>query len=272
MRTMGGARMELAVTGKATLAYEAKLVGIEEHIPVLFLHGWGCDHSIFSFFANGLKLPFIAVDFPGHGQSPEPPSAWAVADFADQIVMLLKMLSVKKVDVIAHSFGGRVAIMLAAKHPELLEHMVITGGAGLRKPSTPQQQQKQERYRKKQEVLGLLKSIPLFSRLADFLQKTLQEKYASPDYLALSDSMKETFKKIVNEDLSPLLSSVSIPTLLIWGTEDQETPLWMGEKMEKEMKDAALILFEGGSHFAFLEEPQRFLLILNSFLKGDKTC
>ena len=61
--------------------------------------------------------------------------------------------------------------------------------------------------------------------------------------------MRKTFVKVVSEDLYPLLPSVKAPTLLIWGGADTETPLWMGQTMEKEMPDAGLVVFEGASHF-----------------------
>ena len=80
--------------------------------------------------------------------------------------------------------------------------------------------------------------------------------------------MRKTFVKVINQDLSELLPRIEASTLLVWGSADTETPLWMGQKMEKEIKDAGLVVFEGCSHFAFLEEPQRFLVILKTFFWG----
>jgi len=78
--------------------------------------------------------------------------------------------------------------------------------------------------------------------------------------------MRNTFVRVLGEDLSPLLPCVKAPTLLIWGAQDAETPLWMGQAMEKGIADAGLVVFEGGSHFVFLEQPQRFALIMKHFL------
>ena len=83
--------------------------------------------------------------------------------------------------------------------------------------------------------------------------------------------MRKTFVKVVSQDLFPRLKDIQAPTLLIWGSEDTETPVWMGEQMEKEIPDAALIVFEGRTHFAFVEEWQRFLLIVRQFfMEGEK--
>ena len=59
-------------------------------------------------------------------------------------------------------------------------------------------------------------------------------------------------------------------TLLIWGSADTETPLWMGQAMEKEIPDAGLVVLEGGTHFAFLEQWQRFVLIVKQFFLGGQ--
>ena len=96
--------------------------------------------------------------------------------------------------------------------------------------------------------------------------KALQEKYGSADYNALDDEMKKTFVKVVSQDLSPLLPKIQASTLLIWGENDTETPLWMGQKMEQEIKDAGLVIFENDGHFAYLRQWQRFVTVVRAFL------
>ena len=103
---------------------------------------------------------------------------------------------------------------------------------------------------------------------ADRLEKKLREKYGSRDYNALDDEMKNTFVKVLNLDLSDLYGKIRASTLLIWGDSDTETPLWMGKEMEKRIPDAGLVIFEGGTHFAYLEQLQRFNTIVCQFLKG----
>jgi pimeloyl-ACP methyl ester carboxylesterase len=78
--------------------------------------------------------------------------------------------------------------------------------------------------------------------------------------------MRQTFSKIVSEDLSPLLPKIKAETLLVFGSNDTETPLWMGQKMEQEIPDAGLVVFEGRSHFAYLEEWPRFCALIREFL------
>ena len=76
--------------------------------------------------------------------------------------------------------------------------------------------------------------------------------------------------KVVNQDLTELFGRFQASTLLIWGDEDTETPLWMGKKMERRIPDAGLVIFEGGSHFAYLEQISRFNTIVRQFLKEDE--
>jgi len=241
---------------------------------VLLLHGWGCDGSIFSAFQNEFfkHASVLSVDFPGHGQSAEPPTPWGVPEYAEQILGLLKNLSVSKVNIVAHSFGGRVALWIASHHPELVEKMVITGGAGIRKPAAQTQSKKQLQYKKLKAVLQAFEKVSFLKGIVSVLQEKLIQKYGSEDYKRLNANMRQTFVKVINQDLSDLLPKISASTLLIWGGDDTETPLWMGQKMEKDIPDAGLVVFDGRSHFAFLEEAQRFQVIVTTFFWGGNAA
>ena len=206
------------------------------------------------------------MDFPAHGESGRPPEPWGVKDFAACVKDLMGQLGIAPCDIIAHSFGGRVALWLAANEPQAVNRLVITGGAGIRKPQTEEQKKKSEAYKKKKEALLGLTRLPLVGGAAQKSLKALQQKYGSADYNALDDEMKKTFVKVISEDLSPLLPKVQASTLLIWGENDTETPLWMGQKMEREIRDAGLVIFEGGDHFAYLRQWPRFVTVIRAFL------
>ena len=79
--------------------------------------------------------------------------------------------------------------------------------------------------------------------------------------------MRATFVKVVNLDLSDRLSLIRQPVLLLWGDKDTETPLWMGQQMERDIPDAGLVVLEGGTHFAYLEQAARFNMIVKHFLE-----
>ena len=102
------------------------------------------------------------------------------------------------------------------------------------------------------------------------MPEKLRFKYGSPDYVRLNETMRATFVKVISQDLSEMLPAIQAPSLLIWGSADTETPLWMGQQMEQQIPDAGLVVFEGRSHFAFVEEPQRFLTIMKTFFGEDE--
>lgn len=236
--------------------------------PVLLLHGWGCSGRHFAPITEELKKDRLVtvIDFPAHGESSDPPAPWGVSDFTEMTAELMDKLSIAPADIIAHSFGARVAIDLAARHPDSVHRMVLTGAAGLRKPQTPEQKRKSEQYQRVKETLNRLGRLPGLKGPMDRLLEMERQKHGSPDYLALSPQMRQTFVKIVSEDLSDRLPRIQAPTLLVFGENDTETPLWMGQKMEREIPDAGLVVFENGDHFAFLHEWTRFLTIVRTFL------
>ena len=111
-----------------------------------------------------------------------------------------------------------------------------------------------------------MERVPGFSASAQRAMARLRDRYSSADYKALDEDMKKTFVRIVNQDLRNIYPRIQQSTLLVWGDLDQVTPLWMGREMEKLIPDAGLVLLEGGTHFAFLEQIGRFNLIVKHFL------
>ncbi|MDD3214892.1 MAG: alpha/beta hydrolase [Eubacteriales bacterium] len=238
---------------------------------VLLLHGWGCEHGYFSPITNALarEATVASLDFPGHGQSDEPPEPWDASEFAAQVAELIRENGLAPVQIIGHSHGGRIALKLAIEYPELVGKLIITGGAGLRKPETEKSGKRTANYKRYSAFLNRMKTIPTLSPIAEKMQTALRNRYGSPDYVKLNENMRRTFVKLVTEDLTPQLSRIQAPTLLVWGDADTETPLWMGETMEKLIPDAGLVVFTGGTHFAFLEQWQRFTVIAKQFFMEE---
>ena len=257
--------MLLKVEG-AEISYE--FLG-EHGSNVLLLHGWGCDASLMRPIAERLKDKHrtLIIDFPGHGQSGRPPEPWGVPEYARSLKGLLEQLSFSPCAVIAHSFGGRVAVLLASEHPELFTRMILTGAAGIRKPQTEEAKKRSEQYHRLKKLTAGMKSLPGMKGIAGMAEEKLRQKYGSRDYNALDEEMRKTFVNVINQDLTECYGKIRQSTLLIWGDQDTETPLWMGQKMEQLIPDAGLVVFEGGTHFAYLEQLDRFALIANTFLE-----
>ena len=253
------------------------IMGVRLHVEhygengprLLLLHGWGCAIRHFEPIIRELSPAYriTALDFPAHGESSPPPEPWDVHRFAAMVAALLEQDSLAPTHVVAHSFGARVALCLASEHPELVQRMILTGAAGLKAEASEEKKKKQAAYQRGKRLVQWFGQLPGMEKAANGMRERLIQKYGSADYAALSPEMRATFSRIVSEDLSPLLPRVQAETLLVFGSEDTETPLWMGQRMEKEIPDAGLVVFEGRSHFAYLEEWGRFCAIIREFLR-----
>ena len=99
--------------------------------------------------------------------------------------------------------------------------------------------------------------------------KAYRDKYSSPDYKALkTEVMRETFKKVISLDLSSNLKEITRPTLLVWGENDLDTPLYMAKKMESEIKDSGLVVLKNAGHFSYIDNSNEYNVIIDNFLGG----
>ena len=237
--------------------------------PMVLLHGWGCDLGHMRPVAEALKEDHrvLLLDFPGHGESGRPPEPWGVPEYAACLRELLSRLSFTPCAAVAHSFGCRVAVYLASEEPALFTKLVLTGAAGIRPKPSEEARKRSARYQKLKGYAESAKHIPGLGHAAERWEEKLRQQYGSRDYNALDAEMRQTFVRVINLDLSDRYPSLRQSTLLLWGDADTETPLWMGREMEKMIPDAGLVLLEGGSHFAYLEQIGRFNTIVRHFLK-----
>ena len=237
---------------------------------VLFLHGWGCSGSMMKNAADALasQAQVMTLDFPGFGESDRPPEPWGVPEYAEAVRELLREEGFAPCCVVAHSFGARIVLWLASEYPDLFKKIVITGGAGLKKPQTEESRKRSEEFKRKKAVWEKVKGFSPLRGLAEKAEEKLRQQYGSADYNALDEEMRKTFVKVISLDLADRLPRIQQPTLLLWGDQDTETPLWMGQRMEREIPDAGLVILEGGTHFAYLEQAGRFNTIVRQFLIG----
>lgn len=237
---------------------------------VLLLHGWGCTTEIWKPVTERLsqQTRVTVIDFPGHGQSGWPPAPWGAEEHAAMVAALIDSLSIGGCDVVGHSHGGRIGLLLAATYPEKVGKLVVTGAAGLRAEASESQQRRSATYKRLRGVANGLDRIRILGPLPARMRESLVQRYGSADYRVLDEEMRKTFVKLVNFDVTAALPLIQAPTLLVWGDQDTETPLWMGEKMESLIPDAGLVVLKGGTHYAFLEQCGAFLRIVEHFLFG----
>jgi len=231
---------------------------------VLVLHGWGASIEAVGSIVKALEptCTVHAVDLPGFGHSSLPPVPWGIEEYSDWTRAALSALGLTRVSIVGHSHGGRIAIHLAAHHPELVDKLVLVDSAGIRAPRTL-------RWYRRVAMAKLAKHV--LNRLGSpgrALSGRLVGRSASADYSATAEALRPTFNRLVSADLTALLPDVRAPTLLIWGEQDEDTPLRDGETMERLIPDAGLVVFEGAGHFAYADQPQRFARVVQHFLGG----
>ena len=215
------------------------------------MHGYLSSKEAFTaqieYFSRFFRV--TAIDFLGFGGSKRLPTAFSVADYAEWTKQTLDLLGVKRPHVIAHSFGCRVAVKLAGSDSNAFDKIILTGPAGvILKRSFS--------YRVKVKTYRLVKKIA---------PKYAERRFGSTEYRSLSPMMKESYKKIVNEDLRADASRIVNPVLIVEGEADKTTPLAEAKAYLQCLRKGRLKRMQGG-HFAFAEHPLLFNLIAEEFL------
>ena len=214
----------------------------------VWAHGWGQNRAALKPLAQSLFTTGTHdfVDFPGFGSSPKPNAAWSTADYADFIACWLGHKATGKPVVwIGHSFGCRVGIQLAARHPGLIDRMMLVAGAGL-----PRQRSSLEQAKLKGRVYGY-KALKRLAPLAGISQDQLRDRFGSADYKA-AGAMRDILIKVVNEDLSDVAQKITCPVHLVYGNRDTETPPEIGERLAKLIPTAQLAILDGLDHYSVL--------------------
>ncbi|MDE5755797.1 MAG: alpha/beta hydrolase [Clostridia bacterium] len=213
---------------------------------VIFLHGWGGSIDSFrgagEYFSNQYRCTL--VDFYGFGESPLP-GILTLDDYAKGVEEILEKYSMKDVILVGHSFGGRVAMLMASRNDNI-KSIVLVDSAGLKPRFSLKKFCKKVAYRLKKAL------------------KMDVSKCGSSDYRKLSGDMRETFKNIVNFHLDYCLEDIKCSTLIIWGKKDKDTPPYMARRLRKRIYNSGLVFLKGG-HYSYLDCYGQFLAILNSY-------
>ncbi len=236
--------------------------------PVLMLHGWGANIGAFRPVIDELSKGrrVVAIDFPGFGESSAPREPMTVSDYARITAKFIEETGLAGTDVICHSFGGRVSIVLAATRPELVGKIVFTDAAGFVKKRTFKYYRKVYGYKfmKKCAKSGFMRKA---LKIVGVDAKKRVENAGSDDYKQLSGAMRGTFVNVVNEDLRGYLKDIKSPSLMIYGRDDEDTPVYFGELMEKEIADSGLCVLENAGHFSYLDQFPQYMRIVKVFLE-----
>jgi len=209
------------------------VVNPEKTKTIILLHGWGSNKELMkkAFGETMDAFRHVYIDLPGFGNS-TCSRALVTEDYANIIELFLAQINANQDHIVlGHSFGGKVGLLL---NPQIL---ILVGSAGIPVP----------------KPLKIKAKIALFKMIKFTGITKLRSMFVAEDAKQLSEIMYQTFKNVVNEDLTDDFRAYSGKALLCWGRDDTATPLWTAEKMADLMSDSRLAVFEG-DHYFFLNE------------------
>lgn len=259
-----------AMTPKGPPSLFTKTFGTAAGVEMVWLHGWGHDHKILEPLADLFKRKgkMVLFDLPGFGQTPMLPRGAGTDAYADLLIEELRTRNkatrnTRRI-LVGHSFGCRVAIRLAAKAPELVDGLIFIAGAGIPR---------------KRSVLFRLRSssLKILGRTASFADRlfktnwkqAFRNRFGSRDYRN-AGALRETFVATVTENLSEISKTVKTPVLLLYGSEDTETPVEVGEAFVLVLPNAKLMVLNGFGHLDILTKGKHQCQhYINSFLGGQ---
>ncbi len=219
---------------------------------LIFFHGYGASKECFlrqiDYFSRSFKV--TALDFSGFGQSGKLKYPYSLKDYADETLEFMKERGIVKPHLIAHSFGVRVAIKICESE-NAFDKMLLTGAAGVITNRNLAYKLKVLSYR------AVRKLFPLYA----------ERRFGSEEYKKLSPIMKESYKKIVNEDLREISSLIESEVLFVNGENDKTTPLKQIKIYNEYIKNSKLKILKNCGHFAFLDDGFAFNLIAEEFFK-----
>ena len=234
--------------------------------PIVVLHGWGANINTVLSIVNILKDRYkvYALDLPGFGESEEPKEVIGSFEYAEIVRNFLLDEGIIKASFIGHSFGGKLSIIMGSKYPDMVNKIVLIDSAGLIPKRGLDYYIRVYSFK---AMKFIYKNLFFWIKDEERLEK-FYKSFGSDDYRDAAGVMRKILVRVVNENLKDLLKDIKAPTLLIWGDQDDATPLYMAHIMEKEIKDSGLVVLEGAGHYSYLDDFYRFRAVINAFFDG----
>jgi len=240
-----------------------------EGFPFLILHGWGGSSGSWvevqkRLSSKGYKV--IVIDLPGFGKTPSPLVPWDLNDYSTFVLDFIKKLKLEKIILLGHSFGGRISIKFLLHYQDRVNFLILCDSAGIKR-----------KYNFRQmltfysaQIGNFIFSQRFFRRFQDTARNIFYIFIRQGDYTKVNGAMKETFKKIVDEDLLSNLSKINTKTLIVWGGNDKAVPVEDAYLINKSIKNSNLEIIPNVGHTPNLEVPDKLSEIILKFLKAEK--
>ena len=237
-----------------------------EGTPVILLHGWLCSLETMKPIANVLEnFKVYNVDLPGFGKSDMPKEFFCTNDFGNFLDGFIKELKIENPILIGHSNGGRTIINYAGRKLGNIKKIILIDSAGIKPERKLGYYIKVYTFKCLKKFLGIFPDVEMFNNI----RERVLGKFGSSDYKNSSEVLRRTMSIIINEDQTEILKNIKAPTLLLWGENDEDTPIRDGKIMEENIKDSSLIEIKGAGHFSYLDSYNQCMEIIKNFLKGE---
>ena len=225
---------------------------------VLALHGWGRRGADFKNSLTGISA--LAPDLPGFGASPPPADVIGAEGYAELVSPILSEFEEPPV-LVGHSFGGRISVCLAARFPERIGPVILTGAPVVRiTPSRPPKLS----YR-------IIRSLSKARIVSDKRMEKLRRQSGSADYRSATGVMRDILVKVVNESYEPQLRDMQSQVLLLWGDSDGEVPVSVARTTAEIIgatgDEPELRVLEGVGHHVPVEAPEELRKAIDSVLE-----
>ncbi len=215
---------------------------------LVWAHGWAHSHLSLLPLAEAMRARADSrlVDLPGFGASPLPPGPWGTEDYADAMAEWLHSLPARRRVWVGHSFGCRVGLRLAARHPDSVAALFLIAAAGL-----PPRRSFATRVKRlpRQLAFRMMRATTPEGPMRD----RLRERYGSADYRA-AGAMRPVLVKVVNEDQSEVARRIRMPVVLVHGEADTESPPEIATRLHALIPGSRLHLLHGFDHLSIIED------------------
>ncbi len=236
--------------------------------PIVILHGWGGSskswEKVIELIANK-KYMVVCPDLPGFGESDTLSESWTINKYICFVLEFLNALKVEECILIGHSFGGGLSTKIAAKNPKIVQKLILCDAAVVRA---------KERLNLRQKIAKISASIVKPFSKNKFYKEKIQSKIrpfiykiaGTRDYFNANEIMKETFVKISKEDLRAFATYIRKPTLVVWGSKDETTPLEDAYTIKNIIDGAELRVIDDVAHSPHLKKPEELSQIIIDFI------
>ncbi|MFZ3078426.1 MAG: alpha/beta hydrolase [Bellilinea sp.] len=250
------------------LAYEE----IGQGTPVLLVHGFPVDHTIWLQVAEGLKdeARVIMPDLRGFGDSPDSNEVFTMRLLAEDLLALIDRLKLEKVVLVGHSMAGYAALAFAHAYPNRLAGLgLVATQADADTPERRQARLVTARETKRRGVHYIADGMPSKLTQNVDIQQQLHEIIMKCRTASLVNALKGMADR---SDANPWLAAIAVPTVVIAGRNDQTIPLQRSVTLAQMLSKGWLVEIPEAGHMPMLETPQEVISALRQLICHVAGC